>query len=438
MLHRKMNLKKVFLSLATTIVGITTGYSQTYSDVRTIFINKCASCHNTQSNETPFPLETFTDISKKLQTIKEVVTNNIMPPWLADPHYREFSNDRSLSKNEKQKIIDWINLGAPEGTPIKGKPNQMNKQNNRPADLSLEIQKPFLVKGDNKEKFVLFKVPFELSEEKNIEAIEFFSNNRRIVHHANYMFCSVPDKSVNLNQGPAFIDDTQNTGIANTSEYESFKKNPVYYTGWIPGTSTEYYPQNFGWKLPKRGVVLFTVHYSGTPIDQNSIIGVKLHFKKAKIEREIRVISLGSGGIGEEAIFPNFIISPNKISTFSLKIRTPEDQSLMYVWPHMHYLGKEFSAYAITPTNDTINLVRIPKWDFKWQEMYRMKKLVKIPAGSLLSISGTYDNTTSNPNNPHSPPVYVFSSGNMISTDEMFTLLLIYSPYKEGDEDIEL
>lgn len=434
-----MSTKKIFFIIILFANTITLPcYAQTFNDVKSIFAIKCASCHNSKGADTPFPLETFTDISKKLQTIKEVVTNNVMPPWLADPHYREFSNDRSLSKDEKQKIIDWINLGAAEGMPIKGKLIEINKQNNKSADLILQTQKPFLVKGDNKEKFVLFKIPFDLSEEKNIESIEFYSNNKKVIHHANYMFCSVPDQSIDINAGPAFIDDTENSVAKNATAYESFKTNTVFYTGWIPGASKEYYPKSFGWKLPKRGVIIFTVHYSAIPTDQNSIVGVKLYFKKSNIERDIRIISLGSGGIGEEAIFPNFLIPPNKISTFSLKIRTPEDQSVMYVWPHMHYLGKEFSAYAVTPTNDTINLVRIPKWDFKWQEMYRMKKLVKIPAGSLLNISGIYDNTANNPNNPHSPPQYVASVGNMTSTDEMMTLLIIYTPYKKGDEDITL
>ena len=110
----------------------------------------------------------------------------------------------------------------------------------------------------------------------------------------------------------------------------------------------------------------------------------------------------------------------------------------MYVWPHMHYLGKEFYAYAVTPSNDTIRLVHIPDWDFRWQELYRMKKLVKIPAGSVINMVGTYDNTADNPFNPNNPPKIVFSTGNMTSADEMFTLLMIYVPYKEGDEDISL
>lgn|GEM_PF-1307619 len=171
---------------------------------------------------------------------------------------------------------------------------------------------------------------------------------------------------------------------------------------------------------------------------RNRTMGVNLYFKKKPAKRPVRIISLGSGGIGEKDIYPRFVIPPNQVSTFSLKIRTPEDQSLLYAWPHMHYLGKNFRAFGVTAKNDTIPLIHIPDWSFEWQEMYRMKKLVRIPAGSTINVVGTYDNTTSNPQNPNSPPKYVYSTNNMAPTDEMLTFLLIYAPYQEGDENISL
>jgi hypothetical protein len=132
------------------------------------------------------------------------------------------------------------------------------------------------------------------------------------------------------------------------------------------------------------------------------------------------------------------MIPPNQVSNYQLKLKTPEDQSLLYVWPHMHFLGKSFEAFVITPTNDTVHLVKIPNWDFRWQELYRFKKPVHVPRGSMIYINAVYDNTSQNPFNPHKPPKYVFSKGSMKSDDEMLTLLLIYAPYSTGDEFIDL
>jgi hypothetical protein len=416
-------------------------YAQTYADIRSIVQEKCVGCHNTKTGDAPFSLETFKDLKKRIQTVRKTISDNYMPPWTADAHYQDFANNRSLSQEEKRLLIKWIDSGSEEGSATNNirssKSSPLNSLNRAP-DLTLKINKSYIVKGNNKEHFILFKVPFNLSEEKNIEAVEFYSNNKKIVHHANYMFCSVPDTKINIEAGDASIDGSDDTNQEKASQYRLYQNNPVFYTGWIPGASREYYPPGFGWQLPKRGVIIFTVHYSALPTDENSDIGVHLYFRKKQAERDIRIISLGSGGIGEQDIHPSFLIPPNKVATFSLKVATPEDQSILYVWPHMHYLGKQFLAYALTPTKDTIPLVRIPNWNFKWQEMYRMKKFKKIPAGSIIHISGIYDNTSNNPQNPNSPPQYVASVGNMTSTDEMLTLLIIYTPYKEGDENIDL
>ena len=61
-----------------------------------------------------------------------------------------------------------------------------------------------------------------------------------------------------------------------------------------------------------------------------------------------------------------------------------------------------------------------------------------MPKGSTLHIIGTYDNTANNPFNPFNPPQTIWSSGDMRSTDEMMTLLMIFLPYEKGDENIEL
>jgi hypothetical protein len=183
-----------------------------------------------------------------------------------------------------------------------------------------------------------------------------------------------------------------------------------------------------------------TVHYAPSAKEEESISGVNFFFTKKDIKRKVKVISFGSGGIGEQEIQPRFtFIPPNKVSHFTLKVQNPsEDQSIMYIWPHMHLIGKEFKAFAITPQEDTIPLVHIPQWDFRWQEIYRLKSLVRIPKGSIIQIEGDYDNTSNNPFNPNNPPEAVYSWGDMKTNQEMMTMLMVFLPYKEGDEKLDL
>ena len=47
--------------------------------------------------------------------IREVVHDNRMPPWHADPKHGKFSNARRMTKAEIAKIDAWVAAGAPAG-----------------------------------------------------------------------------------------------------------------------------------------------------------------------------------------------------------------------------------------------------------------------------------------------------------------------------------
>ncbi|MGJ1317630.1 cytochrome c [Sphingobacterium spiritivorum] len=407
-----------------------------YKDIQPIISKNCSSCHK-PGESAPFSLLTYNDVSKRSSFIKKVVQDRYMPPWIADNSYVHFANDRSLTQNEIETIVKWVDNGAKEGKKTNQKKVEtiIETSNNRNPDLKIVMVDSFLLKGDNKERFVEYKIPFEISQEENIEAVEFFSNNKRIIHHANYAVQIVEDNNIDLHSAPSFVNFTDGKRYQ-SDPYVLFKKKLAYYGGWIPGAGYERYPESIGWKIPKRGVVLLTVHYAPSATDEKSICGINLFYSKKAVERKVTVVSFGSGGLGERDIRPTFFMIPaNQESTYSLKFTNPaEDLSLLYIWPHMHFIGKKFKAYLTNENQDTIPLVNIPKWDYRWQEMYRFKNFIRIPRGSVVHMECTYDNTAQNPNNPFSPPQTIFSYGDMRSTQEMMTMLLIYIPYKEGDE----
>lgn len=409
--------------------------AQTYTEVQAVIGQRCVGCHHT-GGSAPFSLATYEAVKRRTSFIKEVITTGYMPPFKADVHYRDYANNRILPANEKQLLLDWIAKDAPRGKAVAAAKAPV--ADTASPDLVLKADQAYTVKGDNQERFVVFKVPFDLKDSANIERLELYTNNKKVIHHINYGFYAVPDAGQDIHAAPAYIAADTDTAGLETLRYGPLKRNMAYYSGWIPGTTEEFYPKQFGWVLPKRGVVILTVHYAAVAADEESRVGVQLFFKKGPVERKVQIISLGSGGIAERDIQPRFVLFPNQVSTYTLKVRTQEAQSVMYVWPHMHLLGKEFTAYAVTPERDTIPLVHIPAWDFRWQELYRMQQLVKIPAGSVIHMVGVYDNTKDNPLNPNQPPKLVMSSGDMRANEEMFTLLMIYVPYMAGDEKIQL
>ncbi|MEP6948711.1 MAG: cytochrome c [Ginsengibacter sp.] len=433
---------RIFLILLLSGIVMAAGaQSVTFNkDIGPIIESKCANCHK-PGESAPFNLLTYTDVAKRATFIAKVVDSKYMPPWKADDHYMAFANNRSLSDEQIKKIKNWVKNGAPKGNEPDYKITTLdNTTYKRNPDLTLTVKNGYEVPGDNKERFIVYKIPFELPGENNVAAVEFFSNNKKIIHHANYAVHAVPDSSIDIYKTDDIINLTDDDRTK-YSQYFPYKKIITYYGGWIPGTSYEEYPENFGWIMPKRGVILLTIHYSPLAKKIMSISGINLFFTKIPVKRKIKVISLGSGGIGEKDIVPEFHYIPaNKISSYKLEILNPkENESVFYVWPHMHLIGKSFKAYAVFGVNnDTIPLVNIPEWDFRWQEIYRFKKPVLIPMGSRLVIEASYDNTSNNPFNPNDPPKIVTSEGDMKSDQEMMTLLMLYVPYEDGDENISL
>ncbi|HUQ96932.1 MAG TPA: hypothetical protein VM010_04640 [Chitinophagaceae bacterium] len=428
----------VFLLLVT--FSFTHIQAQTFNnDVAPIIQAKCAYCHK-PGEAAPFTLLTYEDIAKRATFIKKVVESRYMPPWKADDNYVSFAHNRSLSNNEIKTISDWVKAGVPKG---KGEAKKITVLEgtayDRKPDLSLKVKEPYTVPGDNYERFIVYKIPFELPDSANVQAVEFFSNDKKIVHHANFAVHAVLDTSINIYNTADMLNLTEDDR-RKYDQYLPYKKTMTYYGGWIPGSSPQSFPKGFGWVLPKRGVILLTIHYSPLAKPEESISGVNLFFTKAPIARKIKVISFGSGGIGEKSISPRFHYIPaNKVSNYTLEIVNPaESEAVFYVWPHMHLIGKTFKSYAVSPTGDTIRLVHIPDWDFRWQEVYKLKKPAILPKGSKLVIEASYDNTAENPFNPNTPPRQIISGGDMKSDEEMMTLLLIYVPYQPGDETIEL
>ena len=105
------------LALTTQIAVFGASQPLTYSkDVAPILQKNCEGCHRA-GEAAPMSLRTYKEVRPYAAAIKEAVLLKKMPPWLADPHYGKFSNDRSLSEHDIKIVADWADSGASEGDP---------------------------------------------------------------------------------------------------------------------------------------------------------------------------------------------------------------------------------------------------------------------------------------------------------------------------------
>lgn len=422
--------------------------SPTFSrDIAPIMYQKCASCHR-PNQIGHFNLLTYKDVQSNADKIIYTITHKLMPPWPADHTYTSFVGENILSDHEINLIQQWVELKCPIGDSLNIPPIPNFPQGSLIGKPDMHIPvKPIFIKGNYADQFLIVKVPFELPTDSQIQTIEFVPGNTSVVHHVNgdlVMFDF--DKKKNVYDG-ALVDQVvwdstvrqvyQHIGLLHDDgSYPTLARSVVNY---LPGVIAQKYPEGIGgWKVNKKNAFLFSdIHYGPSVDNLWDSSYINIFFAKKKLNRPLAEFQLGT--LGVSPIVPALHIPPNQISTFRSSFTIPKDISILTINPHMHLLGKSFLAYALTPEKDTIRLIKIPRWDFNWQNFYTFKKMLKIPAGSTIFIEGVFDNTSDNPYNPNHPPIEVHdNNGSMRTTDEMFQFIITYLPYQQGDENISL
>jgi tetratricopeptide (TPR) repeat protein len=110
----------------------------------------------------------------------------------------------------------------------------------------------------------------------------------------------------------------------------------------------------------------------------------------------------------------------------------PVDVQVLAIYPHAHYLAKDMQAFATFPGGTKESLLHIAKWDLNWQAVYRYSSPVELPAGTVISMRYSYDNSTDNVRNPNDPPKRVV--GGNRSSEEMAHLWLQVLPHTSPGE----
>jgi hypothetical protein len=411
-----------------------------------IIHQNCTKCH-IEGEAGPFTLITYHDVAKRGKLIKYMVSERIMPPWPADASYSHFADEMVLSDEQIELVKRWVDEGMlPGDTANLEQPTAvLNKVHFGKPDLVVPVPK-IILKGDNQDRFLVMKIPYEIPNDTFVRAIEFVVGNKRLVHHVNTHLIQFADgKKKNVNEGKMYVEQDQANSQTIHKELGILQDDGSYprmtpsVSNYLPGALFSFYPQEIGgYTLSKKGAFyLNDMHFGPSPIDAVDSSYYNIYFGTAPPKRPVSEFQMGTLGI--TPVEPQLIVPPNEVKTFHIKATMPDDISLISIVPHMHLIGKKFWSYAIKPSGDTIPLIRINNWDFRWQYFYKFKKLLKIPKGTTIYVEGVFDNTASNPNNPFSPPQEIRErNGSMKTTDEMFQLIVTYVPYQKGDEAFDL
>ncbi|MBA3663360.1 MAG: hypothetical protein H0W61_04015 [Bacteroidetes bacterium] len=421
-------------------------------DIAPIVFKNCTPCHR-PGESGPFNLLSYADAVKKAALIKFSTQTGYMPPWPADAGYSHFVGERILTADEKALIKTWVEKDCPRGdssqqpkAPEFYKGSYFGK-----PDLIIKLQQAVKIKGNGTDAFMILKYPYEIEKDTVIDFVEFVPGNRKLVHHVNgHLISYDASRKFNYMTGENIHEDTKaqlmqvykDMHIPYTDngdpQFPTLTPNTVYY---LPGYIPPSYPKAVGgYRFKKHGAFLLNnIHYGPSGKDTVDESYINVFFRKTLIERPVTETQMGTFGISK--IEPEFIIPPNEVKTFHTSFTFQKAISMLSVNPHMHLIGKTFLAFAIKSNGDTVPLIKINKWDFRWQYYYTFKHPVKIEPGCTIHVYGIFDNTIENINNPYHPPRTI-TQGNgvesMKTTEEMFQFIFTYVPYKDGDEKIDL
>ncbi len=353
-----------------------------------ILQRRCQQCHR-PGGIGPFELMTYEEARSWSDSIREVLTKGLMPPWHAEAPHGHFSNDRSLTDEEYATLLDWIDQGSPEGDRSKLPPPRVfpDSWSIGSPDLVAAMEKPVEVPAETPELGVPYKYiwggePFE--RERWVVAAEVLPGATEVVHHASVYI--VPEGTeVEL------VNDERPSGLL--AELSSPINALPHLVSFVPGDNAFVRRPGHAMRIPQGARLLFEMHYTPTGKRATDRTEVGLRFAEAPPEHEV---------FSSAAINYWFSIPPGA-ANHRVRTKTPRfkrDSVLLSMNPHMHYRGKSFRYELVKRSGERSLLLHVPNYNFEWQTTYVLAEPVEVPKGSRIECTATFDNSADNPFNP--------------------------------------
>ena len=356
-------------------------------DIAPIVFNHCAACHRVDGSA-PFRLLTYAEVKDRGPQIAEVTKSRFMPPWLPQGGDYAFSGDCSLSESQIATIQNWVATGSVEGDPADlpppPKPNLLGK-----PDLVVEMPNSYTLPADGTDVWRKFVIPVPLKESHYIRAIEIRPSNKKIIHHA---IVHIDESGL----ARALAEKSPDHGIDGMVPTPNEHSPPGHFLSWLPGMVPYADDPAMSWRINPGTDLVIDAHMLPSGKPEPVRISVGLYFTDRAPSKFPVDLLLHSESIDIPAGSQTFE------ATDSYEL--PQDVQLLGLFPHAHLLCKNVDVWAVFPDGKKQTLLRIPRWDFNWQNAYRFAQPVALPRGTTVAMRIGYDNTSENARNPYNPP----------------------------------
>src|SRR5579863_5943461 len=354
-----------------------------YKDVLPILQSRCQECHR-PGEIAPMHFLSYAETRPWAKAIREAVLTRKMPPWFADPQFGHFANDRSLSKDEIETFLDWVDGGALEGShqdapPARGWPEGWNIGT---PDAVFEMPHAVPIPASGAIEYQYIILPTRFSEDKWVEQVEVRPSDATTVHHA-VVYIREP--------GSPWLEGRPGGEAFALPIARSLTTSDILLV-YTPGNSFDGWRPGMAKKIKAGADLVLQMHYTakGKASADRTRIGVI--FAKERPKQAVLTLQMGND---------RFVIPPGEANyRVPVSGTLPNPALLISLFPHMHLRGTTFEYMVAMPNSGFTTLLRVSNYDFNWQLNYRLAQPLPLPAGTRLACAGYFDNSANNPRNP--------------------------------------
>ena len=314
--------------------------SLTYTrDIAPILFRSCAPCHR-PGEAAPFSLLTYADAKSHARLIEDVSRRRIMPPWLPAADDPKFADDLRLSDTDIARLRDWAESGAAEGNPadLPPAPQFVEGWQLGNPDVIVKATKAYALAAGGSDVYWNFVFRSPVDRPRWLKAIEIRPGDKRLVHHANVL--------VDRGQTARLQEKTPGDGFGGmelTIESELFDPDS-HFLFWKPGSAPYVEPDGMAIPLDANADLVLNTHLqpSGKVETMQPTLGLYFTDKPAT-QHPILLQMEDDGALDIPAGAKDFVVGDE----FTL----PVSVSLLAIYPHAHYLGKDLEALATLPAH---------------------------------------------------------------------------------------
>lgn len=373
-----------------------------HRDIKPIVERSCIGCH-VDGGIGPFSLEEYATAAQFADRIADQVSTRTMPPWLAAPGCAEYDHDPSLPESEIDTIVQWVDLGAPEGTPVEGEAGPDDAEHEEGlsrVDLSIGMEEDY-VQQVEPDDYRCFLIDWPEDTTKFVTGFRANPGNPTVVHHV-IAFLVGPDAVADYEAfddaepGPGY---TCFGGPAGPGGQTGGDGSVGWIGGWAPGSLGGDFPAGTGMRIEPGSKIALQVHYNaqtaGIGPDHTSI-DLRL---EDSVEKEAFTLPwanpgwLGGNGMsipaGEADVMHSFAFDPTAFIGGSGFV-------IYSAALHMHLLGESGTLKIERADGTDECMLEVPEWNFHWQLAYGFSEPKVFNPGDRLSIECHWDNTAAN------------------------------------------